>query len=189
MYMEIANVCGPAAIAPCRDKSTSSAKSDALLALERLESALEQESAPLSADFLAEIRSNLAAMTLDQPSGSGLPFAIPKEYRGFPYLTGRATIALEIDPGSLPNSSRNDSSSASGSEEGSLEPILIEVDGYNAPLTAGRVVMLASQVGSRESRLSYRYTCLHTECSVWSHADDSHARRACTTAACSKSLA
>lgn len=121
------------------DQSTNAARADALVSLERLEGALEQESAPLSANFLADTRSNLAAMTLDQPFGKGLPFAIPKEYRSFPYLTGRATIALEIE-------SSSPSSSSSSSDSG-LEPILIEVDGYNAPLTAGRVVMLASQVG------------------------------------------
>ena len=53
----------------------------------------------------------------------GFPFEVPEEYSNLPQLKGRATIEMETDKG----------------------PVVLVVDGYNAPVTAGNFVDLVQR--------------------------------------------
>ena len=69
---------------------------------------------------------------------SKLPFEIPEEYKGLPHLDGRALVKVSL-------SRDKGFKEADGSRLGrKTSELLLEIDGYHAPLTAGNFIDLVS---------------------------------------------
>ncbi|XP_024370689.1 peptidyl-prolyl cis-trans isomerase CYP37, chloroplastic [Physcomitrium patens] len=71
---------------------------------------------------------------LEVMQATGLAFLLPKEYQGYPHLTGRAVAEFTLEKG--------DGSTFTVAAGGGPQPVgMLEVvlDGYSAPLTAGNV--------------------------------------------------
>ncbi|XP_077243235.1 cyclophilin-like peptidyl-prolyl cis-trans isomerase family protein isoform X2 [Tasmannia lanceolata] len=67
----------------------------------------------------------------------GLSFLLPKQYMGYPRLTGRGTVEFTIEKGD-----GSTFSSASSGEPRKNVTIQVVLDGYSAPLTAGNFAKL-----------------------------------------------
>ncbi|MEM9511459.1 MAG: peptidylprolyl isomerase [Cyanobacteria bacterium P01_E01_bin.48] len=96
--------------------------------LERLQSRIDELSTALEARDRDESRVRLNAVygaleSVEADAISGFPFEIPSEYDGLPRLLGRAQVELETTQGRM----------------------LLVLDGYNAPITAGNFADLVQK--------------------------------------------
>ncbi len=89
--------------------------------LEALEASVADQNADEVFTRRAQVLSDIG--TLEASMVEGFPFEIPEEYRALPQLKGRATVDMETSKGHL----------------------IIGVDGFNAPVTAGNFVDLVQR--------------------------------------------
>ena len=114
--------------------SVPSSRRDAGLALlETLETRLDSVAVAVAAQdadaTASRCTATLAVLAeLEQLQAPGLTFSIPAAYAALPRLTGRATVELQVAQKSGPGGR-----------------LVLELDGYNAPLTAGNVAALVKR--------------------------------------------
>ena len=89
--------------------------------LEALEVAAEDQDTEAVYTIRAQVLSDIG--TLESAMVDGFPFEVPAEYKSLPQLKGRATVEMETSKGHL----------------------IIELDGFNAPVTAGNFVDLVQR--------------------------------------------
>ncbi|KAJ1431232.1 cyclophilin type peptidyl-prolyl cis-trans isomerase/CLD-domain-containing protein [Ochromonadaceae sp. CCMP2298] len=83
--------------------------------------------------------SALADLRLQQLPAQQLPFTIPEEFAALPRLTGRATVELQV------KAKRGGYRLEDGKTVVPQFTLLLELDGYHAPLTAGNFADLVSK--------------------------------------------
>jgi cyclophilin family peptidyl-prolyl cis-trans isomerase len=127
-----------AVTAPERDAAV--AILDALtLKLDRLQQAVTAQDADVTAARCAASLADVA--TLEILQAPGLPYLLPAQYAARPRLVGRATVELTVARGG------GDTFAALGDGAGPQAQgrLRLELDGYNAPLTAGNFAALVSK--------------------------------------------
>ena len=107
--------------------------------LERLQVAVQAQDADVTALRCAAALADVAALEIAQ--APGLPFLLPSQYANRPRLVGRAVAELVVAPGGgEPFAPLSDGAGPQRSGR-----LVLTLDGYNAPLTAGNFAALVAR--------------------------------------------
>lgn len=98
--------------------------------LVRLAEAVTAQDADVTALRATAALSDVAALEIAQ--APGLPYSLPAAYASRPRLVGRATVELKLQRSGGTFAAHSD-----GAGPQAAGRVVIELDGYNAPLTAG----------------------------------------------------
>mmetsp|Transcript_24835 Transcript_24835/g.41499 ORF Transcript_24835/g.41499 Transcript_24835/m.41499 type:complete len:455 (+) Transcript_24835:121-1485(+) len=128
-------------ICPQADQAAATELVDTLeLQLGKLITAIETRDPDRVSFKIADVLKTLSALELLE--APGLPYLLPPQYQSFPRLTGRATVEFDLIKGSGSKQQFVSKIGGGGSDTGRL---LLVLDGYSAPLTAGHFAQLVQE--------------------------------------------
>ena len=106
--------------------------------LNELKEVLSKKDVKGSVDLQDRIAKDIYEIRKNRLPSSQLPFDIPEEYKGLPHLDGRALVKVTL-------SRDKGFKEVDGSRLGrKTSELLLEIDGYHAPITAGNFIDLVS---------------------------------------------
>jgi cyclophilin family peptidyl-prolyl cis-trans isomerase len=136
----VADRDGMLAAVPAAQRDAAAATLATLAAkIDSLSNAVSAQDADVTALRATAALAEIAKLEIAQ--APGLPYLLPSAYASLPRLAGRATVELLVQrPGGATFPALSN-----GAGPQSTGRLLIELDGYNAPLTAGNFAALAAR--------------------------------------------
>jgi peptidylprolyl isomerase len=110
-----------ASVIPAKQTQSSELLTQVATDLQTLKTAADEKNGPVIRKLRAKVLNNIGIVEAGMVAE--FPFEIPAQYQSYPLLKGRATVELKTTKG----------------------PVILTLDGYNAPITAGNFVDLVQR--------------------------------------------